>query len=329
MLIDNHGRKVNYLRLAVTDRCNLRCFYCMPESGIDYVPKSELMSYEEMLRLSSILVAHGISKIRITGGEPFLRKELWSFLERLSDIEGLNDLHITTNGILTKPYISSFKSIGINSVNLSLDSLNAERFFNITRRDELDTVLDTLHSFLKEGIDTKLNCVVMDGKNTEDIHPFIELTKNYPLNVRFIEEMPFNGSDNLEHHLIWDYKRILEHIKQKYPQVISIPAEAQATALSYMVEGHKGRFGIIPAFSRTFCGSCNRLRITATGEMRTCLYGPQVLNVKSLMRDGQTDGRIAEYITEKIGERHKDGFQAAGSNADPKKLSESMSSIGG
>ncbi len=193
MLIDNHGRKINYLRLAVTDRCNLRCFYCMPEEGLNWLDRKELMTYEDMLRSCALLVKMGIEKIRITGGEPFVRKDIMQLLTALSKLDGLKELSMTTNGVLTAPYVAEMKALGVKSVNLSLDTLDANRFFTITRRDEFASVMATLDELLKHDIDVKINAVVMEGKNTEDIIPLVELTKDLPVSVRFIEEMPFNG----------------------------------------------------------------------------------------------------------------------------------------
>ncbi|MEL7250707.1 MAG: radical SAM protein, partial [Bacteroidota bacterium] len=192
-LFDNHGRHINYLRLAVTDRCNLRCFYCMPEEGIDYVARKQLLSYEEMVRIVSVLVPLGISKIRLTGGEPFLRRDFMDFLRNISRLEGLEQINLTTNGTLTEQHIPELKAMGIHSVNLSIDTLDRQRFYDITRRDSLPQVWSTFEALLDAGIPTKLNAVVMDGRNIEDILPMVELTERYPVSVRFIEEMPFNG----------------------------------------------------------------------------------------------------------------------------------------
>lgn len=301
----------------------------MPEGGIDYVPRSELMSYEEMLRLAAIVADMGISKIRITGGEPFLRKDLWSFLEKLSKVSGIEKLRITTNGLLTRAYIPHFKSIGLNSVNLSLDSLDRERFKKITRRDALDEVLMSLNALMAAGIETKINCVVMAGMNEADIIPMVQLTEEKNISVRFIEEMPFNGSGSRTPELEWNHHKILEHIQTSYTDIIKLEDPPFSTSLNYKVEGHKGSFGIIPAFSRTFCGSCNRLRMTAQGDMKTCLYGSDVLNVKHLIRSGESDTAIADAIMNAISQRAKDGFKAAIENATSADLSRSMSTIGG
>ncbi|HRI19417.1 MAG TPA: radical SAM protein, partial [Panacibacter sp.] len=188
------------MRLAVTDRCNLRCFYCMPEHGLDWLSRTELMSYEEMMRICTLMVNMGVEKIRITGGEPFVRKDIMQLLTSLSKLNGLQQLTLTTNGVLTAPHVPELKKIGVKSVNLSMDTLDRNKFFTITRRDELPAVLETFEQLLKHEIDVKINAVVMDGKNVDDIIPLVELTKNLNVSVRFIEEMPFNGEGNHYSH---------------------------------------------------------------------------------------------------------------------------------
>lgn len=329
MLTDNHGRTINYLRLAVTDRCNLRCFYCMPEDGLNWLSRKELMSYEEMLRACTILVNMGISKIRITGGEPFVRKDIMKFLTALSNLNGLDELTITTNGILTAPYVRQLKSIGVRSVNLSLDTLDAGRFFAITRRDEFAAVMLTLDELLKHDVKVKINAVVMDGKNTQDIIPLVNLTKEMPVSARFIEEMPFNGDGQIhETRLSWDHIRILEEIQSTHPQIQKLTDPAYSTSYNYRIPGHKGDVGIIAAYSRTFCGTCNRIRITPQGTLKNCLYDDGVLNIKDLMRLGKNDNTIKDYLLTALNNRVKDGWEAE-KLVVKTGMHESMAAIGG
>ncbi len=329
MLKDNHGRTINYLRLAVTDRCNLRCFYCMPEQGNDWLSRSELMSYEEMLRICSLMVSMGVEKIRITGGEPFVRKDIMQFLASLSKLNGLKQINITTNGVLTAPLVPDLKKLGIKSVNLSLDTLDRNRFFSITRRDELPNVLETLDQLLIHKIETKLNAVVMDGKNTQDILPLVELTKDLPITVRFIEEMPFNGGESHYSTLRWDHIRIHKTIKEKYPDLVKIPDPLYSTSYNYHIPGHKGNVGIIAAYSRTFCGTCNRIRLTPQGMLNTCLYDGGVLNLKDLMRNGLSDKEVADHLLNALNHRAKDGFEAEQLRKEKGPVHESMATIGG
>jgi molybdenum cofactor biosynthesis protein A len=326
MIYDNHGRLINYLRLAVTDRCNLRCFYCMPHDGLDWLPKKELMSYEEMLRICSLLAKMGIEKVRITGGEPFVRKDLIVFLEALVQVEGIKEVTITTNGVLTADYIPYLKNLGINSINLSLDTLDRDRFFSITRRDELPAVLNTFDNLLSNDMNVKLNAVVMDGKNTEDIIPLVHLTKDLPISIRFIEEMPFNGDGHQYSGIQWNYLRILEEIKKQFPRIHKKEDPLFSTSLNYEIEKHKGSIGIIPAYTRSFCGTCNRIRITPQGVLKTCLYDNGVSNIKDLIRDDLRDKEIEAILLKAFSKRTKDGFEA---EKKANNLHPSMAAIGG
>ena len=330
MLYDNHGRPINYLRLAVTDRCNLRCFYCMPEEGIDYLPRKELMTYEEMERVVTLMVSLGIDKVRITGGEPFLRKGMMEFLERLLQIRGLKKLNITTNGTLTAGLVPQLKAIGVTSVNLSMDTLDPQRFFAITRRNNFKVVMQTFHELLEHGMPTKLNAVVMNGRNTEDIIPMIELARHHPIGVRFIEEMPFNGSGEDGRPQPWAFPQILEYIQSYFPDIQRLKDEPSSTSFNYQIPGFKGTVGIIAAYSRLFCGSCNRIRLTPQGMLKTCLYDDGVFNLKDLVRKGASDEHLKMALLDALGNRAKDGFEAERKrNMFGLPVSESMATIGG
>ena len=328
-LLDNHGRPINYLRLAVTDRCNLRCFYCMPEEGIRYLPKKELLTFEEIHRLISLLASMGISKVRLTGGEPFVRNDLMKLIRSIVEIPGIRDLHLTTNGVLTAAHIPELKKLEIASVNLSLDTLDKKRFHAITRRDEFDPVMNTLNLLLESGIPVKINAVVMDGKNIDDIIPLIELTKKNKVDVRFIEEMPFNGEGNHYPTLTWTYSKILEYIKSHYPETYKIADPKFSTSYNYHIPGHQGNLGIIAAFSRTFCGTCNRIRVTAQGTLKTCLYDDGVLDIRQLLRSSVDDEAVKEKLLTAFHSRAKDGFEAEAKRKNHSPVSESMSTIGG
>jgi cyclic pyranopterin phosphate synthase len=327
ILYDNHGRPLTYLRLAITDRCNLRCFYCMPAHGIEYLPKPEVMTFEEMERMVKILANMGISKVRITGGEPFVRRNLIDFLWKLREIKGLEEIHITTNGVLTHSYLSELIALKINSVNLSLDTLDPKRFYEITRRDELSQVIKTYHGLLENGIKMKINAVVMEGKNTEDLIALAELTQKDSVEVRFIEEMPFNGEGTHYPILHWNYHKIRQTLEAHYPELERSQDEPFATAQSFQIPSYKGKIGIIAAFSRTFCGTCNRIRVTPQGTLKTCLYDGGVLNIRDLMRAGQEDEMLQMAFLKAFRNRAKDGFEAEQSRKTV--VSESMSTIGG
>ena len=328
MLIDNHGREINYLRLAVTDRCNLRCFYCMPENGIKYMNRKDLLSFEEMTRLIRVFGDLGVSKIRITGGEPFVRKGIMSFLKGISELETIKEINITTNGTFTVEQIPALEKMGIKSVNLSLDSLDSQRFFDITRRDLFDQVMTTYRKLVDSKIKVKTNMVVMDGRNIEDIYPMLELTKHDDVSVRFIEEMPFNGTEGQGNATIWPAKKIMTYIEEKYTHQKMVDPPA-STSLNYKIPGYVGSFGIIPAYTRTFCGSCNRIRLTPQGTLRTCLYGEGQVNFRDLIRGGVTDEVLGDHLFKVVGKRAKDGFEAEKSRSATVPVSESMATIGG
>lgn len=296
----------------------------MPEEGIEWLQRKELMTYEEMLRVCSVLIDMGIEKVRITGGEPFARKDFMGFLRALSAIEGLKELTLTTNGVLTQRYIPELKALGIKSVNLSLDTLDRQRFLDITRRDELPKVLNTMHELLRNDIEVKVNAVVMEGRNTEDILPLAALTKELPIAVRYIEEMPFNGSGVYD-GLAWDHVRILDKLKERYSTIEKIPDPLFSTSTNYSIPGYAGTVGIIAAYTRSFCGTCNRVRITPQGMLKTCLYDNGVLNIKDLIRSGCEDEYIKEALLNAIAQRAKDGWEAEQSRT----INESMATIGG
>lgn len=329
MLTDNHGRKINYLRLAVTDKCNLRCFYCMPGEGLNWIPKKELFTYEEMLHLCQLLGIMGIEKVRITGGEPFIRKDIMQFLTSLSKVKEIRQIAITTNGILTAPLVPELQKIGIHSVNLSLDTLDRERFFSITRRDELPAVMETLEALLQHGVETKVNAVVMADKNIEDIISLVSLSKTLPVSVRFIEEMPFNGEGIHESSVVWNHARILSLIKETFTDIEKIPDPPFSTSYNYKIPGHLGNVGIIAAYSRSFCGTCNRIRITPQGEMKTCLYDGGALNLKDIMRNGSSDDHLQKVILDALSHRYVDGWAAEKSRNEKSPVHESMATIGG
>ncbi|HVZ56735.1 MAG TPA: GTP 3',8-cyclase MoaA [Chitinophagaceae bacterium] len=329
MLTDNHGRQIDYLRLSVTDRCNLRCFYCMPQEGLPWLHRDELMSSAEMLRICRLLTGMGITKIRVTGGEPFVRRDMVSLLGDLAALPNLQHLSLTTNGVLTAPLVPALRDLGIRQVNLSLDTLDRQRFLRITHRDEFDRVMKTFEALLAHGLEVKINAVVMDGRNTEDILPLVSLTRELPVSVRFIEEMPFNGQGSHYADLPWNYLRILDAIREAHPGLEKIPDGPASTSYNYRVPGHRGTVGVIAAYSRTFCGTCNRLRLTASGLLKTCLYDEGVLNLRDMLRAGASDEQIRIRLLEALRHRARDGWEAQRRRREPGDPHESMAQIGG
>ena len=325
MLLDNHQRTINYLRLSVTDRCNLRCSYCMP-AAIRFKNRKELLSDQEIIRIVRILAAEGISKIRITGGEPFARKGLAVLLECLLKLNGVENLSITSNGVLALPYLEALAGLGIRDINLSTDTLRRTRFHEITGSDAFPVVWKAIEKCIALKMRLKINVVVMEGINTDELCDFAALTAVYPVDIRFIEEMPFNGKSSADRRIAWDHRRIHRELAT-HMDLEESPRLPGATATSYRIKDHPGRIGIIPAYTRTFCGTCNRLRITSLGAIKTCLYGDNVVNIRDLMRAGAGDPELLNTVKAALGNRHLNGWDAA--NGRNNSLLENMSAIGG
>lgn len=327
-LVDNFGRQIQYVRLAVTDRCNLRCQYCMPAHGIDIVPRAELLTFKEMYRLIRVLTELGVTKVRLTGGEPFVRKDFVKFIEMLSFNDLLEAINITTNGALITHYIDQLESLEkVKNINLSLDSLQREKFAQITRRDVFPDVYKTLELLEQSRLNLKLNVVVQSGINTDEIVNFVRLTKEKDIAVRFIEEMPFNGKGQREMRENWTFKRILNEIESEF-QVTEIPSEKSSTSRNYSIDGHLGSVGIIPAFTRTICNDCNRIRITSTGTFKNCLFDDGVFNLRDFLRNGASNNDLKGLFLSLVKEKPENGFVAE-ANRTKGDVSESMSTIGG
>lgn len=326
-LIDNFGRQISYVRLAVTDRCNLRCQYCMPAQGIDIVPRKELLTYKEMYRIIRVLTELGVNKVRLTGGEPFVRKDFVSFLEMLSYNDLLDDINITTNGALISKHIKTIEKLKkVKNINLSIDSLHSEKFAKITRRDVFPEVYKTFELLEKSSLNLKLNVVVQSGFNTDEINDFVQLTKDKNIAVRFIEEMPFNGKGQRNAEEVWNYNKILDKIQSKFT-VTELPSKKSSTSRNFSIENHKGTIGIIPAFTRTICNDCNRIRITSTGTFKNCLFDDGVFNLRDFIRNGASNEDLKALFLSLIKEKSENGFVAEANRKG--NVTESMSTIGG
>ena len=326
-LIDSFGRQIEYVRLAVTDRCNLRCQYCMPANGINIVPKQELLTFKEMYRLIRVLTELGVKKVRLTGGEPFVRKDFVVFLEMLSYNDLLDAINITTNGALISHYIDRIEQLEkVKHINLSIDSLQREKFAKITRRDVFLDVYKTFEALEKSRLNLKLNVVVQSGFNTDEIVDFVRLTKDKNVAVRFIEEMPFNGKGQRDIKENWTFAKILEEIKTEF-DVEEIHSEKSSTSRNYKVDGHLGTVGIIPAFTRTICNDCNRIRITSTGTFKNCLFDDGVFNLRDFIRNGASNEDLKALFLSLVKEKTENGFIAEANRKG--NVSESMSTIGG
>jgi len=327
-LIASFGRQINYVRLAVTDRCNLRCQYCMPAHGIEIVPRDHLLTYKEMYRIIRVLTELGVNKVRLTGGEPFVRKGFVDFLEMLSFNDLLDDINITTNGAMIYKHIETLEKLQkVKNINLSIDSLQADKFNEITRRNVFDEVFKTMEALEKSSMNLKLNVVVQSGINTDEINDFVRLTKDKEIAVRFIEEMPFNGKGQRSIEENWNYNKILDEIKSEF-SVTEVQSEKSSTSRNFSIENHNGSVGIIPAFTRTICGDCNRIRLTSTGTFKNCLFDDGVFNLRDYLRNGASNEDLKELFLSLVKEKPENGFVAE-ANRKKGDVSESMSTIGG
>ena len=327
MLLDPYRRKINYLRISVTDRCNLRCRYCMPEEGISLTPHGEILTYEEILRIVRVFGCEGISKIRLTGGEPLIRKGIVDFISRLSQVETVKDLSLTTNGILLKDLAHDLKEAGLKRINISLDSLRKERFFQITRKDAFERVWAGIEESLNAGLSPiKINMVAIKGLNDDEIEAFARLTLHLPLTVRYIEYMPSGNGE------AWKQTDLLtmDQIKQRLDglgPLLPVPSDRwDGPAKRFRMKGALGEIGLIGAVSSHFCSDCNRLRLTPDGKIRTCLFSDEEIDVKDLLRKGGSDQDLKERLL--VALRAKPERHHINSHQF-KKCQRNMSAIGG
>ncbi|MEX0748273.1 MAG: GTP 3',8-cyclase MoaA [Rhodothermales bacterium] len=296
MLIDTFGRLHTYLRISVTERCNLRCQYCMPEEGVALSPRDHILTFEEIERLARLFIANGVDKIRLTGGEPLVRKDIEQLVERVGAIPGLKTLALTTNGILLSKKLPRLHGAGVNLLNISLDTLDPSKFDEITRRKGMEQVLGAIESALAYGYDpVKVNCVVMRGFNEDELSDFVELTRDRPIEVRFIEYMPFQGNGWSDGRF-FSYREMIERIEEHFPALEREAGGPNDTSKTYRVPGFRGAVGFISSMSDEFCGTCNRLRLTADGALKVCLFGNAEVSLRDLMRSGADDADLVEAI---------------------------------
>ncbi len=328
-LVDRFGRKHNYLRISLTERCNLRCTYCMPPEGVELGPKSQYMTADEILKIASEFVAMGVTKIRLTGGEPLIRKDFEKILRSLANLNV--ELAITSNAVILDKYLELFKELGVENLNLSLDSLDQEKFGNITRRNYFDKVMSNIQLFLDEGFKLKINAVLIKGFNENEIVPFIEWTKDKDLHVRFIEFMPFDGNS-------WNMDKMvsLQEIKditfQHYSEdkVVRLIDKPNDTAKNYRIEGYKGTFAVISSVTNPFCDSCNRIRLTSDGKLKNCLFSSGESDLLAVLRKGDSiRDLICENLASKLKVRSGKNTLEDFTNTEWHKTNRSMVRIGG
>ena len=283
-IADSFGRIHDYLRISLTDRCNLRCTYCMPAEGIVLREKSEFMTSEEIIEIATTFVKMGVKKIRLTGGEPLIKKDIVNILTQLSQLP--IELTLTTNAVLVDKYLQTFKDVGIKSLNVSLDSLKAARMNAISRRVYFDRIMANIDLLIDSEIDVKLNVVLMKGVNDDEILDFIEYTKVNKVDVRFIEFMPFSGNE-------WDRSKmvslqeILDVANEQFLSIQKLEEKPNSTSRNYRVDGYVGTFGVISTVTNPFCDSCNRIRLTADGKLKNCLFSADESDLLTQLRSGQ------------------------------------------
>ncbi len=296
ILTDHFGRRHTYLRISLTERCNLRCTYCMPEEGVDLSPRAALLTFEEIERLAALFVDAGVRKIRLTGGEPLVRRDVENLAARLAAIEKLESLAITTNGILLDRKGAALREAGVDSLNISLDTFRADRFLKITRRKGLQRVLASIHSALDLGFDpVKINCVVMRGVNDDELIDFVSYTQSVPVQVRFIEYMPFSGNGWNDAQFV-PFAEMMAKVEGHFGDLVSLRDGANDTTRSFRVPGWAGSVGFITSMSDHFCGTCNRLRLTADGNLKVCLFGASEISLRDSMRGGATNSDLRTLI---------------------------------
>ena len=329
ILTDSFERQHTYLRISLIERCNLKCTYCMPEEGIQLSPRSHLMSYEEIHSIATTFVKHGVTKIRLTGGEPLIRKDIHVILKKLSSLNV--ELSITTNAVLVDRYIQVLKENGIQNINVSLDSLNSDKFNQITRRNEFNRVYQNILLLVKEEFNVKINVVLIKGFNEEEINDFIELSKELPIAIRFIEFMPFNGNK-------WDlsklvsYADIMGQVYLNYPQksVERLQDAPNDTSKNYKIKGYQGSFAVISSVTNPFCDSCNRIRLTANGRLKNCLFSSHEEDLLTPLRQGDSiEPIIQKVVQSKL--KVRSGMDTMDSFKEPAPHSQnrSMITIGG
>ena len=286
ILVDSMGRNHNYLRISLTEKCNLRCTYCMPEQGVPLTPSTQLMTADEIYQIAKIFVRHGVTKIRLTGGEPLVRKDFKEIVEKLATLD--TSMALTTNAVLIDRFLPTLKAASIQKINVSLDTLRPERFQKITLKATFEAVQQNIERLLQEGFELKLNVVLLKGVNDDEIIDFIKLTESKPLSVRFIEFMPFDGNR-------WDRSRTvsLEEILACATEVFTtdvihrLENAPNDTSKNFSIRGYQGDFGVISTVTNPFCDSCNRLRLTANGRLRNCLFSEQESDLLTAYRNGQ------------------------------------------
>ena len=298
MLRDSHNRPIKDLRISVTDRCNFRCSYCMPLDEYEWIDKKEILTFEEIARLARLFVGLGVEKIRLTGGEPLVRQDLPLLIEKLSAIDGLRDLCLTTNGALLAERVDALHQAGLRRINISIDTLDPDKFKRMTKRGDLTKVLEGIFAAQRTGLaPIKLNAVVERGVNDDDILPLVEFSRQHGFGIRFIEYMDVGNSNEWTSTKLVSKKEIVDTIHARYPLREIGRDQGSAPSVDYEFVDGRGDIGVIASVTEPFCSSCTRIRLTADGKLVTCLFSQLGHDVKARLRGGSSDAEIAEFLT--------------------------------
>lgn len=301
VLLDTYGRIADNIRISVTDRCNFRCTYCMPEEGMQWLRKDALLTFEEITRLAAIVASLGVSKIRLTGGEPLMRKDLHVLIRMLKGVKGIQDIALTTNGYFLKEQAATLVDAGLDRINVSLDSLDPRVFAELARRDYFAQTWEGIEEAERLGISPiKLNVVLMRGINDGEILRFAELARKRSFVIRFIEFMPIGKDDGWSREKVVPTREVLETINRYSPLRPLQTHDGKAAADRFVFEDGNGEIGVISSVSQPFCTDCNRVRITSEGKFRTCLFSHTETDIRALLRGGATDGEIADALTNAV-----------------------------
>jgi cyclic pyranopterin phosphate synthase len=309
-LIDSFGRVHNNLRISVTDRCNIRCFYCMPADDVVFMKRSELLSFEEIERFVHVATKLGVNKVRLTGGEPLVRRELDKLVAQIAAIPEIRDVGLTTNGILLADQAEALYAAGLRRINISLDALDPVRFKEITRREGYEQVIEGIQAAQKVGFDpVKVNAVTIRGMTEDQVVPFGHFARETGVEIRFIEFMPLDADNAWEREKVLFAHEIIESLNREIMPLVPVGQQDKtAPATEFMFEDGVGRIGFIASVSRPFCESCNRFRLTADGKLRNCLFSLEETDVKTMIRDGSSDDEIAAAIRESVATK-KEGHE--------------------
>ena len=322
MIIDHFNRKIDYVRISITDRCNLRCKYCMPED-VPFVPHERILRYEEIVRIVKVLADLGISKVKVTGGEPLVRRECADLIQEIHEIDGIDMVTLTTNGVLLKEQLPALQVAGLDAINVSLDTLQRERYQEITGKDVFEQVMNGIKTAYESGIPLKINCVPVQGENIDELPAFFEWARQKNVAVRFIEMMPIGYGEIYKSYPV---EEIRKEFYARYPGAYLMDKKlGNGPAVYYSAPGFAGEIGMIGAVHEKFCSGCNRIRLTSEGFLKLCLYSGEGVDLRSLIRSGCIDEELAQTIGQAIARKPKEHHFGDHTDADTRK----MSQIGG